>query len=79
MGILAPVIARRASRARLAAQRNELRTLRGDLTQDAWTERLGVAKRTYIRYEQGQRAAPEFLMRLARLTTAGGRRGRRGV
>ena len=69
MGIL-PIVAKRLS-AEMQAQRDELILLRGDLTQEQWAEGvLGVKRRTYIRYELGQRKAPVSVMRLARLATA---------
>jgi hypothetical protein len=59
---------RTPSKTKLKAQAQELLELRGERTQAEWIEVLGVGKRTYIRYEQGQRMAPEPLMRLARLS-----------
>ena len=50
-----------------ARQANELRTLRGQRTHDEWCRILGVPKRTYYRYEKGDRRAPEHLMKLARI------------
>jgi uncharacterized protein (DUF2384 family) len=61
------VVIRKATKGQLAAQRDELLALRGPLTQGEWTAILGVPGRTYIRYELGQRLAPEHLMRFARV------------
>jgi hypothetical protein len=79
VGILAAVVIRTATKAQLAEQSAELIALRGGLTQDDWVVVLGIPKRTYHRYERGQRVAPEHLMKLARLSTKRGRKKKRGA
>lgn len=70
MGIYSAAMTRpHGTKSQLKAQREELVRLRGDMTIEAWAKGLlGVPERTYTRYEQGQRLAPEAVMRLARLS-----------
>jgi hypothetical protein len=70
------MVKRRATKAELQAQAAELVALRGERTHEQFAEGLlGVPRRTYIRYEQGQRIAPEPVMKLARLSVARKKRG----
>lgn len=46
---------------------NELRGLRGRITQEAFANQLGIALRTYHRYEKGERKVPKGLLKLAHL------------
>lgn len=49
------------------AQADELARLKGTRTTTAWACALGVPLRTYYRYADGTRKAPEAVMKLARL------------
>ncbi|MBA7713418.1 hypothetical protein ES703_122421 [subsurface metagenome] len=44
---------------------NKLRKLRGGLNQEGYATLLGVALRTYHRYEKGERKVPDGLLKLA--------------
>ena len=46
---------------------NKLRELRGGLNQESYAKQLGVALRTYHRYEKGERKIPDGLLKLATL------------
>lgn len=45
----------------------KLKKLRGSLTQKCFAEKLGVALRTYVRYESGERKVPDGLLKLAEI------------
>ena len=57
----------------------ELAKLRGERTKTEWAELLGIPYRTYLRYEQGSRDAPEVVLRYARLVSARPARKKRGA
>jgi len=46
---------------------NKLKELRGRLNQESYAKQLGVALRTYHRYEKGERKIPDGLLKLATL------------
>jgi len=46
---------------------NKLKELRGGLNQEDYAKQLGVALRTYHRYEKGERKIPDGLLKLATL------------
>jgi hypothetical protein len=70
---------KRASRADLEAQAAELVALRGERTIDEWAALISVPYRTYVRYEQGQRRAPDVTMAHARATSRGRSKKKRGA